>query len=143
MAGNRANVLRAVFQTLEGYSPLRNFLKHKVGAATVATGARILGDDTRIDELPLPSLVLGFDGGTVGRDMTSWNLTADAYTKNVFDAATVLDHLEMLAADWVRNPNLVQPLNNFRVDSHERLDAVGPAGRLIAVRINLEVSWIS
>lgn len=145
MAGNRADVLRAVHSTLEKYTPLRTYLGHTVGATSVAAGARIVGDDIRLEELPLPFLVLSFAGGDALRpgQLATWLLDITAYATDVFEAATVIDHLETLAVDWVRDSTLTQPLNRFLVTGHERLDAASPAGRLIAVRINLEISWIS
>lgn len=145
MAGNRADVLRAVHSTLEKYTPLRTYLGHTIGASSITAGARIVGDDVRIDQLPLPFLVLSFAGGDALRpgQLATWLLDATAYATDVFEAATIVDHLEALSVDWVHDPTMTQPLNRFLVTGHERLDAAGPAGRLIAVRINLEISWIS
>jgi len=146
VAGNRANVLRAVHTTLANHEALRSYLKHTKGAQSIAAGARILGDDIRIDDLPVPALILSFAGGDAiepSRELATWLLDATIYATTVFQAAEVLDRVEDLAATWHRDPTLSQPLTRFRVTGHERLDAVGPAGRLIAVRVNLEVSWIS
>lgn len=146
MAGNRANVLRAVHSTLASNAPLRTYLGHQLGAQSIGAGARILGDDIRIDDLPVPALILSFAGGDAiepSRELATWLLDATIYAATIFQAAEVLDRVEDIAATWHRDPALTQPLTRFRVTGHERLDAVGPAGRLIAVRVNLEVSWIS
>lgn len=145
MAGNRSGVLKAVHSTLEKNAALRTVLGHTQGATSLAGGARIVGDDIRIDELPLPFLVLSFAGGDAvepSRELSTWLLDATIYAANVFKAAEVLDKLEDLSRDWTFDNTLTQPLNRFRVTGHERLDAVGPAGRVIAVRVNLEVSWL-
>lgn len=146
MAGNRANVLRAVHTTLATFEPLRSYLKHQAGAVSLKAGARIIGDDVRIDDLPIPALVLSFAGGDAiepTRELATWLLDATAYATDVFQAAEILDRVEACATSWTRDSTLTPPLTRFRVTGHERLDAVGPAGRLIAVRVNLEVSWIS
>lgn len=146
MPGNRAAVLRAVHTTLAKHEPLRSYLKHQLGATTLRAGARIIGDDVRIDDLPVPILILSFAGGDAllpTRELATWLLDATIYALDVFQAAEVLDRVEACATDWTRDPTVTQPLTRFRVTGHERLDAVGPAGRLIAVRVNLEVSWIS
>lgn len=145
MAGNRANVLRAVHSILEKNAALRTVLGHTQGATSVTAGARIVGDDIRLDDLPLPFLILSFAGGDAiepARDLSTWLLDATIYTADVYKAAEVLDRLEDLARAWTFDPTLTQPLNRFRITGHERLDAVGPAGRLIAVRVNLEVTWL-
>ncbi len=145
MAGSRANVLRAVHTTLATFEPLRSYLKHQVGAVSLKAGARIIGDDIRIDDLPVPIVILSFAGGDAilpTRELPIWLLDATIYATTVFEAAEVLDRVEACAVNWTRDPTLTQPLTRFRVTGHERLDAVGPAGRLIAVRVNLEVSWL-
>lgn len=146
MPGNRANVLRAVHTTLTNFEPLRAYLKHTKGATSLKAGARIIGDDIRIDDLPLPVLIISIGGGdgiSQTREMGQWALNATIYGTDVFQVATVLDHLEAAGVAWTRDGSLQQPLSRFRVTDHEGLDAVGPAGRLIAVRASLEVSWIS
>lgn len=146
MAGNRSGVLRAVTRTLEEHEPLRALLKHTKGANTLQGGARIIGDSVRIDDLPLPCIVISIGGGSgidPRREVGTWILHLTIYGVDVFQVADVLDQLEGLAVRWTQNGAVTEPLNRFRVESHESLDAVGPAGRLIAVRVNLEVSWIS
>lgn len=146
MAGDRANALRAIHTTLANYEPLRSYLGHTKGAQSIAAGARIIGDDTRIDDLPIPSIILSIGTGDAvapAREFTTWFLVATIYAGTVFQAAEVLDRLEAAAVNWSHDPSLSQPLTRFRVGAHEGVDAVGPAGRLIAVRVNLEVSWIS
>jgi len=146
MPGNRADVLRAVHTTLATYEPLRAYLKHVKTATSIAAGARIVGDDIRIDDIPIPIVILSFAGGDASsptRELATWLLDATIYATTVFQAAEVLDRIEDCAVTWSRDDTLDQPLNRFRVTGHERLDAVGPAGRLIAVRVNLEASWIS
>lgn len=147
--GKRADILRLVHRTLETYSPLAAYLGHTVGATSIPAGAKILGDDVRIDSLPIPSIVLGFETGDSAaptREEASWNLEAVIYAHNVFQAADVLDHLEDLGRAWSRNPALAQPsgfnINNFRIGAHRALDAVGPAGRLIALAVNINATWI-
>lgn len=146
MLGNRGQALRSVHQVLETYEPLRAYLKHTKGAPSLEGGARILGDDIRINDLPLPSVVLTFGGGAgnlPSREDMSWLVQATIYARTVFEAADVLDHIEDCARSYSYNHTLPQPLNRFHVESHETLDAVGPAGRIIAVRVNLEITWIS
>lgn len=145
MPGSRAAVLRAVHTTLATYVPLASYLKHQVGAVSLKAGARIIGDDTRIDDLPVPIVILSFSGGDAiepTRELATWLLDATIYATTVFEAAEVLDRVEACTTNWTRDPGLTQPLTRFRVTGHERLDAVGPAGRLLAVRVNLEVSWL-
>lgn len=145
MAGDRANVLRSVHAMLEGYEPLAAVLEHTEAATTVEGGARIFGDDIRLEELPLPCIVLSFDGGeavTQVHGLTEWQLAAFLYASTVYEAADVLDQIEALANDFNYDPDLDKPLNRFAVTSHERLEPVGPAQRLLAWRINLEVSWL-
>lgn len=145
MAGNRAGVLKSVHQVLEGSSGLRTVLGHTVGAQTVQAGARIVGDDIRLDDLPLPMVVLTFDGGEGVRQvpgMTTWAVSAYLYASNVYQAADVLDEIENLAAAYDYDETLHQPLSLFRVAGHERLEPVGSAQRLLAWRVNHEVSWL-
>lgn len=145
MAGDRAQVLRSVHTMLEGYAPLRTALEHTKGATTIAAGARIFGDDIRLESLPLPCLVLSFDGGepiTQVQGLTTWQLSAYLYASTVYEAADVLDQVEALANDYSYDQDLDKPLNRFAVTSHERLEPVGPAQRLLAWRINLETSWL-
>lgn len=147
--GKRADVLRLVHRTLETYAPLASYLGHTVEATTIPAGGKIIGDDVRIESLPLPSLVLGFgegDSAAPAREATDWTVEAVIYAHNVFQAADVLDHLEDLSRAWSRNPALAQPggfnLNRFRIGAHRALDAVGPAGRLIALAVTIHVTWI-
>lgn len=145
MAGNRANVLRSVHATLEAHAALATALGHTLGATTVAAGARIVGDDIRLDDLPIPFLVLSFAGGDAiapARELTTWALDATIYAANVYLAAELVDLVEEACREHHYDPSLTQPLNRLVVTGHERLDAVGPAGRLIAVRVNLETTWV-
>lgn len=146
MAGNRANVLRSIVSVLEKHVPLRAYLKHQLGATSLKAGARILGDDIRIDDLPIPCLVLeGGSGDAVApsREQKAWLVDITAYGQTVYQVTDVLDLVEDCALAYSYDGSLPQPLNRFRVLSHERLDAIGPAGRLLATRINLEITWIS
>ncbi len=145
MAGNRANVLRSVHATLEAHAALATALGHTLGATTVAAGARIVGDDIRLDDLPIPFLVLSFAGGDAiapARELTTWALDATIYAANVYQAAELVDLVEEACQAQRFDANLAQPLNRLVVTGHERLDAVGPAGRLLAVRVNLETTWV-
>jgi len=145
VAGDRANVLRSVHQLLAKHEGLVEVLGHDPDADTVEGGARILGDDVRLDSLPLPCLVLTFDGGdglSQTRGDLTWQLAAYLYASTVYEAADVLDQLEDAAAVYSYDQDLDQPLSRFRVTGHERLDPVGPAQRLLAWRVNLEATWI-
>lgn len=146
MAGNRANVLRSIVTVLEKHPPLRGYLKHQLGATSIKAGARILGDDIRIDDLPVPVLLLEGGNGDAtapSREERSWLVDVTIYGQTVYQVAEVLDLIEDCSLAYSYDGSLPQPLNRFRVIGHERLDAVGPAGRLLATRVNLEVSWIS
>lgn len=145
MAGDRASVLRSVHALLEKHAGLVAALGHTPGAQTVESGARIVGDDVRLEHLELPMLVLSFDGGEAVRQtsgLTAWQLVAFLYAATVYQAADVLDELEAAAAAFVYDATLPKPLNRFAVTSHERLEPVGPAQRLLAWRVNLEASWL-
>jgi len=142
---NRAAVLRSVHQLLAKHEGLVEVLGHDPDADTVEGGARILGDDVRLDSLPLPCLVLTFDGGdglSQTRGDLTWQLAAYLYASTVYEAADVLDELEAAALAYTYDDTLAQPLSRFRVTGHERLDPVGPAQRLLAWRVNLEATWI-
>lgn len=146
MAGNRANALRSIVSVLEKHVPLRGYLKHTLGATSLKSGARIVGDDIRIDDLPVPILILeggNGDAAAPSREEKSWLVDVTIYGQTVYQVAEVLDLIEDCAAGYSYDGSLSQPLNRFRVIGHERLDAVGPAGRLLATRVNLEVTWIS
>ena len=146
MAGNRANALRSIVSVLEKHVPLRGYLKHTLGATSLKSGARIVGDDIRIDDLPVPILILeggNGDAAAPSREEKSWMVDVTIYAQTVYQVTEVLDLIEDCALAYSYDGGLSQPLNRFRVIGHERLDAVGPAGRLLATRVNLEVSWIS
>lgn len=140
-------MLRSVYQTLERYQPLTEYLGHKPGAETLDAGARIIGDTVRLDELPVPGIILGFDAGDglrPTREDKSWQLDVLAFGRDVYEAADLIDLIEALCGEWTWDESLPQPLNGFRIGPHQRFDAEGPNGRAaIGVRIGLTVSWIS
>ncbi len=145
MAGDRASVLRSVHQLLAKHEGLVEALGHDPDADTVDAGARIVGDDVRLESLPLPIVVLTFDGGdgiSYTRGDATWQLAAFLYARTVYEAADVLDELEAAALAYTYDDTLAQPLSRFQVTGHERLEPVGPAQRLLAWRINLEASWL-
>lgn len=141
----RANVLRSVYKILEGSTPLVTELGHTVGAISVAAGARIVGNSVRLEELPLPILILDFDSGNPGTsyDEKTWDAFIDIAANDVFQAAELLDLIEAAANDYLTAnfPALPQRINNFQILNHQRLEPQQPE-RVIAVRVNFRVKWV-
>jgi hypothetical protein len=140
-------VLRSVHQLLEQDAELVEYTGHTVGATSLEAGARIIGDTVRLDELPVPGIILSFeagDGARPTREDKNWQLTLLAFGRDVFEAADLIDLIESLCVNWTRDPAAPQPLNQLRLGPHQRFDAEGPGGRTaIGVQIALTVSWIS
>lgn len=142
---SRANILRGVHKILEADTDLVTALEHSVGATSVASGARIVGNSVRLEELPLPLLILDFDSGAPGStsDLKTWEAFIDIAANDVFQAADLLDMLEDLAANYVTSafPTLPHRINNFVILNHQRLEPQQPGG-VIAVRVNFRVTWV-
>jgi hypothetical protein len=141
----RANVLRSVYKVLESYEPLSNFLGHVPGAATVQAGARIVGDSVRLEMLPLPIVILGFDSGdalATQRETPEWNLETLIYTDDVFEAAELLDLIEAACVEYRYDAALEQPFNKLQPGQHQRLEPDTPMGRVIATRMIITAHWI-
>lgn len=143
----RSQVLRSVYQLLEQNTELVTLTGHTTGATSLESGARIIGDTVRLDELPVPGVILGFEAGDglrPTREDKSWQLSILAFGRDVFEVADLLDAIESLCVNWTRNPAAPQPLNQLRLGPHQRFDAEGPGGRTaIGVQLALTVSWIS
>jgi hypothetical protein len=140
----RSDVLRTVVRTLEADAALVSQLQHVVNANSVARGSRIFGFDTRLEALPEMCVVLGFaDGNPLEPGaINEWALTLDIYAPDTYTAADLLDHLERIGREWIRDvpSNPPAPLNLFRVGGHQALEA-GDA-RMIATRVALTVRWV-
>jgi hypothetical protein len=100
--GARVTVLRELYASLEAHAPLVAVTKHRVGAKTLETGARIIGDAVRLRPHPIPGVVIQLGSTTPGRGGPSrpekrWLLSLVIYGSDVFEVAEVLDALE----SWV------------------------------------------
>lgn len=142
---NRANVLKSVHRMLERYEPLATYLGHVVGATSAPDGARVIGDSVHIDQLPLPIVVLGFEGGDAenpARDVSNWGLETLLYTEDIFQAAELLDLIEAACLDYRFDNSAPQPLNRVQAGPHQRLEPDTPQGRIIATRMSISVTWV-
>lgn len=144
--GKRTDVLKAVHAILVNDAKLVELTGHNVNADSLAGGARILGDDVRIESLPVPGIVLGFDAGeslNPSREEKTWQLDVLAFGSDVFQAADLLDAVEDIGTAWKQAPGVTEPLIQFSVGPHQRFDAEGPNGRTaIGVRITITARWI-
>jgi hypothetical protein len=143
--GARANILRGVHKILEADTDLVTALGHMVESKSVTEGARIVGNSVRLEELPLPLLILDFDSGAPGstNDLKTWDAFIDIAANDVFQAADLLDMLEDVATNYVTSnfPSLPHRINNFVILNHQRLEPQQPGG-VIAVRVNFRVTWV-
>lgn len=138
-------MLRAVHSVLEQHQPLRDLLGHVQGATTVETGARIVGDSVRLQELPLPLVVLSFEGGAAlapQREDASWSLELIIYAEDVYQAAELIDAVEAACVQYRYDAQLEQPLSRLKIESHQRIEPQAPVGRVIAVRVGLSAHWV-
>lgn len=142
----RQQILRSVYEVLESYEPLRAFMEHVPGANSAESGARIVADTIHLEELRLPTLILGFASGDAvapAREMQEWQLECYLYADTVFDLAEMLD----LTEDACRNIANVKPsppLRALKVGPHQRLEQDMPLSRgVIACRLSITVHWVS
>jgi len=141
----RAAVLQSVYRVLEQHAPLRAYLGHVLGATTVETGARIIGDSVRLQNLPLPIVILGFDSGDAllpQREAAEWTVEALIYASEIGQAAALLDLIEDACLGYRLTPTLPQPLTRLQPGRHQRLEPDTPLGRVIATRLALTAYWI-
>lgn len=138
-------MLRSVHQILEAHAPLRAALGHSLGATTIEAGARLIGDSVRLQSLPLPAVILGFDSGdalTPQREAAEWDVEALIYAEHVYQAAELLDLIESACLNYRYQPGLPQPLSRLQPGRHQRLEPDTPIGRVIATRLTLTAYWI-
>lgn len=142
MARRRRDVLLTVHAILEGNAVLVAALGHVVGAASVPAGARIIADGVRLEELPVPGLILSFDTGQpdTGSDVAEWTVLVDAIGEDALQAADLLDLVETIALEHTRDPAHPQPLSRLQPQAHQRLEAQSPQPFVI-VRIPLRAQW--
>lgn len=138
----RGNVLRAFHGVFERDTALVAWCKHKVGARTHPE-ARVFGFDTRIKELALPSVVIGFQSGTpsfTADQLLEWDVYADIVAQDIWSAADGLDHLERIAAQYRSNtvPSGLR-LNQIICVGHDLIEA--DEERVIQVRVSMRVKW--
>src|SRR5690606_10951689 len=122
-------VLQAVHAILEGAASLTTLTGHTPGATSLAAGARIVGDDVRLESMPVPGIVLGCDAGEsllASREEKNWQLDILAFGRDVFEAADLLDAVEAVSASWNQDPPHTDPFIRFQVGPHQRFDAEGP-----------------
>jgi hypothetical protein len=139
----RGAVLKSIEAILGRHQPLAGALGHVAGASSVQDGARIIGDNVHLLDLPLPCVVLGFDGGRLGgqgRDLNQWQATADVYATDVFEAADLVDLIEGACLTYRYDSTLPQPLQQLQALADQRIEAESQS-RVITVRITLQAKW--
>lgn len=107
--GKRATALRELHSSLEGYAPLVALLGHTVGATSLQTGARIVGDSARLKVAHTPLLVLGLGAGDRGAKgamnaTSSWDVPLLLYYTDVFQGSDLLDALQDWVEQWRKPP---------------------------------------
>lgn len=142
---SRELVLRSVFEVLERDEPLRTSLGHVQGAPSVAAGARILGDDVRLnDSLKRPCLILSFPAGVPGVKLARRELLADVYADNVFSLSRILDHIERICRAHRSNiqPPLAILINKLEAGDDVPLATDNPIFRTVAARIAIRAEYV-
>ena len=92
---SRANALKSLYAILEANAPLVAALGHTVGATTVDAGARIIADYARLQELPVPCVLMTLAPELPSRaEMTAYQIALQAYGADVYAAAGLMDALE-------------------------------------------------
>ena len=141
----RSDVIRGVTKVLEAHAPLVTLLGHTVGATKQSTGARILGFSNRLNELPLPGIILAIEGGegrAPARELLEWSLSAVLYGEDVYQLADVLDGAEEALLAYRMNafdPQL--GINKIAPGPHQGFLSE-PPDQLLAVSLSIEVTFI-
>lgn len=95
---SRAAALRTLHKVLESNTELRTLLGHTVGANTVAKGARLVADYAKLDELPVPCILLGLGidqpKARNNQELATLEVTLQLYAEDVFALAELADALE-------------------------------------------------
>ncbi|NJK43221.1 MAG: hypothetical protein HC933_02205 [Pleurocapsa sp. SU_196_0] len=146
MGADRIGVLRTIVQILERDAALVAWLDHTVAASSVADGARILANGTRIDVTPERWISLDFDiaGLSKVNAVRFWDIVLEVNAGTVFDVATALDYLETIVENYRSNasPAWHKPLNGLNILDAQRIVIDGLQDR-ISVRVTLRVQWVA
>lgn len=137
------DILLQLHASLEAYAPLVALTGHKIGATTLQSGARIIGDAVRLRPHPVPGIVLGLGLKTAGRGGPSqpekiWAVTLTVYGRDVFEVAAMLDALETWAADtrWTNSG-----IRRVLWESAQQVE-VTEEQQFIAAIVNLSVVYL-
>jgi len=142
----RAEVLRAVYQVLEGNAALVAKLNHQVGATTVEGGARILGDSVYLDSITdrLPIIILRVPATrTATNGLRASTIPIEVHGADAFQTAEVLDLLESACTGYrmADFPSLPVVINQLAAGDDQPIDTGDPTIRIPAAQANLEVRW--
>lgn len=111
-------------------------------------GIEVLGSTAELDSLPVPCVVLTLGGSTPiqhGVEWT-WDIGAEVYARDVFEAADVLDALDRTTFEFRQQAEHGVKLAYMRSTGHEELDAPLPGSgfqKLSAARASISVRWVT
>jgi hypothetical protein len=93
---SRSAAFKSFYAILEANAPLVQALGHTMGATTVEAGARIVADYARLQELPVPCVLMTLapELPTRTREEAAHQVALQVYGRDVFEASDLTDRLE-------------------------------------------------
>jgi hypothetical protein len=105
--GRKRQALNQLHQSLTGYGPLTELLKHTANASTLKAGARIVGDMVKLRPDSCPLLIFGLGsgdrspkGGGPAAEVTTWDIPLTVFYVDVWQGADIMDALTEWATSF-------------------------------------------